>query len=221
MRERHASWQEIVQSIESPENVNPTVQAHLRSCQKCTRLVEDARQMLRLFTDARLPDPPQALVKETLALLRTRLRGTARPAELECLKQELHETLRRSAAQLTEIWASLVADSLRPSPAVRGSRQAGPRTLLYETDAFSVAVSLTSDEKGEEYEVIGQIAPKKGASLPSGGWVVVEGDEAICEGSITDLGQFSLQGVQPDVEEMSVLLGDARIRCRIPPRAAS
>jgi hypothetical protein len=221
MREKHASWQEILESIESPAKVDPSIRANLRSCRQCARLVEDARQMLRLFTDARLPEPPRALAEKTLAQLRTRLRGEALPAEWEQLKQELREALRRSAAKLTEIRATLVADSLRPSLAVRGPRQAGPRTLLFETDAFSVAVSLASGERGKEYEVMGQVAPKRGASLPPGGWVVVESGQATHECPITDLGQFTLQGVQPDIEEMTVVLGDSRIRLRIPPRAAS
>lgn len=218
MSENHASWEKILDAIESPETCDPAIRSHLQRCRRCARFADKARRILGLLADARLHQPPRALLEGTIARVQAELLEQAGAMEPERSGQRPQDTAPRPTGKIAEIWAALVADSLQPSPSLRGVAWASPRMLLYETDAFSVTVSVTSDQTGEYWNLLGQVAPKEGSSLPPGGRAVAgTGAEAV-EAPLTQFGEFSLHRLTPAVEEVSILIGESCIRLRLPPR---
>ncbi|MBD3236057.1 MAG: hypothetical protein GF330_05095, partial [Candidatus Eisenbacteria bacterium] len=61
MPEKHASWEQILDWIESPDRLKTAVQAHITTCPRCSQLATEVRQLLSSLANARLPNPPEAL----------------------------------------------------------------------------------------------------------------------------------------------------------------
>ncbi len=217
MSQKHASWSEILNQIlnalESPGATDSDIGSHIETCPRCERLADEARWILGLFADARLQPPPQALVEKSLEVVRQEFARKAAAA----VGQGLRRTLRDMAARSTEVAATLVADSRLPSPALRGgSVEASPRMLLYDTDTYAVTLSVVSRGKEKRCDVMGQVTPKTEVALPEGGWATAEAAGESFEVPLAALGEFRLRGLDPRLDEVSILLGDQHIRLPLP-----
>lgn len=214
MTETHIDWRRIVEAAESPESVHPETRRHLESCDQCRRHLEDALSLLGLLAEARLPSPPQALVTETMTRLRERMRSAA---HAECPHEETGPAaLTRARQVLNQVLADLVADSLRPNFALRGQAVGVPRTLVYETADYSVAISLSQAETSPGWDILGQISPRKRDCLPPGGFAVVPGAVRGARAEVSPTGQFALKSLAPRIEQLLITIGGEQITVRIP-----
>lgn len=219
MSDQHRRLEEILDWIESAAAVNPALESHLRVCPQCAHLADEARSLLARFADARLPDPPEDLVRRTLTAARARMAAAiSAPAdgEADSVRLGFAERFRHHGGKPFEVWATLIADSLRPSPALRGTDKSAPRMVRYETDQFSVAVSFISNAAGESWDITGQVAPKGGGTLPPDAWAAVMGTRQLIETPLSEFGEFALKGVVPVSDELGILVGDSLIRLHIP-----
>ena len=211
----HPSWEEILDAVESRERAAPSILAHIRTCGRCTAVADEARRVLRGLSAAPLSHPPRALVEQTLAALSQRLRDREASAS-----RPLQDELREIAARMREGWravvAALIADSWRASPALRGTAGAGSRVLIYETEGFSIAVSLTNDLGSTGRSLIGQVVPREGTALPPAGWVLVRKAPDVVGERLTDLGGFQLTELTPEMADLDLVLGDEHVSLHLP-----
>jgi hypothetical protein len=112
--------------------------------------------------------------------------------------------------------AVLIADSWRASPVLRGGTGAGSRVLIYETEGFSIAVSLTNDPGSTGRSLIGQVVPREGTALPPAGWVLVREAPDVVGERLTDLGGFQLTGLAPVMTDLDLVLGDEHVSLHLP-----
>ncbi len=215
MRERHVHWDEILRALEEPEALHASARAHLDDCPQCRELEEDARELLGLLSDARLPVPPSALVARTMARIADHLADPAgkRKSQPAGALSGLVERLR---ATMREIWATQVADSRVPDPALRGATLSSPRMLRYETPGYLVTLSLMPGKSETVRDVMGQLVPRQDSMLPSGTHVAVASGEGLIEAPLTETGEFRLRSVGSDIDEIGIIAGDDWIRLRIP-----
>ncbi len=215
MCDRHVSWEEILEALESTGLANTTVGSHGITCPRCARLAEEARAILGLLVDARLPVPPTALVERTLV----RLRALSGPAAVEEMPRPAlgpQAVVERLKSAVRESWAALTADSRQPSPALRGDWVASPRTLRYETPDYAVTLSIRPGGELDVRNVLGQLVPRRGPSLPPDACAKAARGDQMLEAPISATGEFQLAGVPASCEEIALLLGGDWIRMRLP-----
>lgn len=208
MPEKHVSWEQVLDATESPHLVDLAVQTHIRDCRQCSQLAAKIRKLLSTLTDARLPNAPESLRAKAWEALRARLAA----AEDAPIRDALHEGRRK----LREICATLIADSLRPSLAVRGSAPGGDRTLLYETPDLTIALSLSSGADGPRSEVLGQVTPKQGNILPDEMRAVAQCGDETAETTVSNAGDFTLCDLPGDPAEVDLHVKDTCVRLTIP-----
>lgn len=204
MRSKHPSWQEILDAIERPDG-GESVLAHIDECPRCAAESEEARVLLETFDAAEVRDPSSALMERTLEALRRELRSRR---EAEAASTGPTGSL---GAKIREVWATLVADSLKPSLAVRGATHAVPRSLVYETDDFAISLSLGSRSTAKTMSVLGQLIPKRADSLPPGGRIELKAGGSLLQTQISEYGEFRFRDVPQAELEIGVCLGDYRI----------
>ncbi len=215
MRDRHVSWEEILEALESTGLANSTVGSHVATCSRCARLVEEARAILGFLVDARLPVPPPALVERTLVRLRA-LSGPAVAADTPRPALGPLSLVERLKSAVQETWATLTADSRQPCRALRGDWMAAPRMLRYETPDYAVTLSIAPGTKRELRDVLGQLVPRRAPSVPADACATAVRGEEMLEASISATGEFRLTGVPASCEEVGILLGKDWIRMRLP-----
>jgi hypothetical protein len=98
-------------------------------------------------------------------------------------------------AAVAEIWATLSADSLQPSAAVRGADDAMPRLLVYETADYSVSLSFVPAAEQGSTDIIGQVVPKSALELPQGGQVQVRNRPELDAYRVSEFGEFRISGL--------------------------
>jgi len=215
MRKKHASWEEILALLESADSADSTVRSHLTQCERCAHLVAEARTMLGLLAGARLPVPPSPLVERTLALLHEAAGQAEAPGAREAASGP-HEVLARLKSASREIWATLVADSLRPAADLRGSSVTSPRLVRYETADYIVTLSLAPAPPGDARDVMGQLVPRRGVSLPAGACAAAPRGEQKIEADIGPTGEFRLEQVPAASPQVDILVGQDWIHLRLP-----
>ena len=109
-----------------------------------------------------------------------------------------------------ELTATLVTDTLVPSPAVRGSNLALPKLLVFETDEHAVSISVSLE--GERTRLLGSIVPKLSESIPSGGSATIYGGTEPMRVDVSDHGEFEAAGVPRGDLHIDIELGDVRIQ---------
>lgn len=209
MSEQHIRWEEVVEFIEQPKAVAPAVRAHMAKCASCRRAAEDARRLLTLFSDARLPKPPVALVEKTIARILSQVPGSTEA----CLRAWLD----RLGRTFREVRAALIVDSLQPNAVLRGTMApAAPRTLRYETNDYVVTVAIHPGPDETQWDVMGQAVPRRLPQLPENAWAAVAQEGEMVEAPLSAIGEFHLTGIHPSSQELSILIGDSWIRLRLP-----
>lgn len=174
MKQRHAhiDWAEVF-ATDDPVSTLASVHVEIDGCPRCTEEFAQAERLLAGLRDARLPQPPVALVRDTLpqVLSLARERSPRRAAEAPVDRVESARTpstigaawAARIGATVREIAAILVGDSLTPTHALRGGGS-GPRVLRYDAGAYAVSISLVEAKDGVNLR--GQLTPTSDIELP-------------------------------------------------------
>jgi hypothetical protein len=123
--------------------------------------------------------------------------------------RRLRDGLVRGWRQLT---ASLVQETLIPSPAVRGPEAARPALLVYETDEFAISLSFSAPNEADRLRMVGQLVPKRAREIPAGGKVLVWSEHATSSGELNDHGEFALDELPRGDLHMDILLGGDSIQ---------
>lgn len=215
-RNGHPSWEEILDAVESPRRASPFIRDHLRTCDHCRTVADEARRVLQSLSAARLPHPPRALVEQTLAALSQRLQereaAAARP-----FQGDVREIIARLQAGWRGVAAALIADSWRASPALRGAAEASSRVLIFETEGYSIAISVSNVAGASGRHLIGQVVPRQGTALPPAGWALARQAPDVVAERLTDLGEFQLTGLAPETTELDLVLGEEHVSVNLPP----
>ncbi len=199
----HPDWKAILDAVERRGVPDPTVERHLAECPPCRETAEAARALLAGLDRARLPEPPPAWVER--AVERVRAEAAGRASAWDRIRE-------RVARGLREVTAGLAADSLVPSTAVRGTADASPRLLLYETERFAISVSLTPGPEPGERDLLGQVTPRSGRQLPGNGRALLHGAGEVMEVTLTEFGEFSYRGIPAGPVSLALALGSELIR---------
>jgi hypothetical protein len=215
---KHATWREILDRIEHPEAA--PADRHIAACPECKQRLAEARALLETLHACRLPDPPPAAVEKAMARLVAELAGDGQASGARAWAAWLVATLERGGAQLAAVTATLVADSLQPSPQLRGAVVAAPRMLRYETDEYAVAIAVTPDRSGDRCDLRGQVSPRQGTDLPSGGRVALARRGGVAESALSAHGEFLLEAVPQSASDLRIAIGDMLIKVEIPQRPA-
>jgi len=107
--------------------------------------------------------------------------------------------------------ASVVSESLRPSPAVRGSTLASPRLMIFETDALVISISISEPSPTQVRQLVGSIAPKMAQSLHAGGRATVVSGLKRIHAEIDEHGEFEAAIIAPEDFRIEIELGSDRI----------
>lgn len=216
MRTNHLEWSDLVRWMESGEGANSELESHLLTCRRCARQAVEVRRLLSTLNDARLPSPPPELVERTVRRVRreaTAAAGASAEPESVGPVHGLPGPLR----SLREVWAVLVGDSLRPSPALRGGGPEPSRVMVFETDEYSIALSIEKISTGAPTGVRGQVVPRGDRPLPPHGCVRAMLREHEISTDVSEFGEFLLEETSTSsIEGIDLVLGESLIRIQIP-----
>jgi len=206
----HVNWEEILDYCEGERPPDDPVGEHILHCRRCRELLARAEATLHLLARGRDLQPPADAVDKAAEVLQAELRGLSQPMP--------GRTVTGGLERLREVLATLVADSLVPSPTVRGAAEGGgPRVLLYETDDYAVTLSLPPATKCSPPDaVLGQIVPRRGDILPAGGRAILNYRDARYEEAVSEDGEFRFDAIPSSPEGLSILLADTIIRLSLP-----
>jgi len=201
----HFEWHEILEALEASSERTALLAAHRQQCPDCERLAAAASRLLDLLKGARLEPVPADLAARTVA----RICGEATSSE-ETGTATWRQLLDELRAALEEIPSRLVADSLVPSNAWRGSDQTGPQTLRYETDTYSISLSMeptAPDPDSAEALLRGQVVPLTGDTIPPVSRAILHQPDRLEEAQLDDLGEFSFRGIARAPLRLALVLG--------------
>lgn len=201
---RHFDWEEILDRLEGRHAAEPEFSAHLETCDPCQTLRSEARALLGAMTLAATPEPSAILRARTWAQIAS-----------ESARAKLGSIAAGAMAAAKEILATLVADSLQPSLAVRGVTSAAPRLLVYETPEYSVSLSLQDSSASGRHDIVGNLMPKLAAEIPNGAHMQVEDHPELGSVPISEFGEFRIEGLEVvpgtmlaiDLPEMRIHVG--------------
>lgn len=221
--EAHLTWTHILESIDTPEAVD-SILAHLEGCLRCTREFNEAKDLVRLLELARLPVLPDALAQDTLprVLALARERAFRRAAEASPILALPASWLAHVGGALRELAASLVADSLRPTQALRAastSSDGSPRVLKYEAGEFALSISLSVGPKGRKLR--GQVTPRSAAELPESRRALLhvagqdQAHDHFVDSEVSEFGEFVFDAIPAGEVRLSVLAGSDLIQVEV------
>jgi len=224
----HLTWRQILDLIEGRDSSEPRAE-HLRSCAPCGQLAKDARFLSETLHFARTTIPGELEAAEVVSRLDHY--GPELVSEIEWARAEADRLstsalpspgstgdswaarVRSGIARLLE--AALVADSwMDQAVAVRGSSNASPRILVYETEDYTVSISLHlgADPQQPEVDLIGQMAPRQGTALPAGIVAhLVTDDGASLDSSVEPYGEFRFETLRSQPASLAIDFGSDRI----------
>jgi len=204
MSKKHPGWEAILAYVESGSELHATAE-HVEGCARCREIARRQRSLLDSLESSRLEEPPATLVEAALRRI-----TAARAAADSPLQAALAELFARLPKPLREIRAVLIADSLIPSPLLRGSGTAR-RSLLFDSEDYRIALGLGSaaDRPGI---LKGQVSPKHSSSLPEGGRAILGLRDGVKECMLSRFGEFEFPGGSPEGIELAVVFRDQWIR---------
>ncbi len=190
----------------SMERVAAATTDHLAGCARCRAELAELVRFARGLVVAGDVSPDVAAINRALSQLRGARSSSDRAAA---------GLGARIADGLREIVATLVADSLRPSAAVRGAVSASPRLLVYDTDAY--AISVSADREADRCVLRGQVTPTAADELPPRRTVTVRASASSTptEADLNEFGEFVFDALPWGEFELTFTLGSDRVH--IPP----
>ena len=235
MSQSHPDWDQILDHVEAERegqeravaskpasDAQSDLIAHLSQCPHCAELVREAFGLIERLERARMHRPQARQIADTAAAVR---------AEFAQLAEWPRETLRARGwfanlrSGISEIWAELCDDSRELSPAMRAAVvDAQPRMLLYETDAFSITVSIAQELEEEAIQVRGQVIPLGTESIPDGSLALLRCGETQSEAPLADYGEFSFPTPCPippgETAQLAIALANRIVRIMLPVKVA-
>lgn len=208
MSKKHPEWEKILSHVEQDAPGDP-VSEHVAQCRQCQQLAGQLRELLGAFEAARLPEVPPEMIERTLRKLDLESVGEEGIPAVLTLRKALSEWAARLGRPLKEIRASLVADSLVPTPLLRGGTDR--RSLLFETEDYSIAVGVSAREAGTR-DLRGQVSPKEKAHLPAVGSALLGTAAGAMESGLSEFGEFSFEAAPAESSELAIVLEDLLIR---------
>jgi hypothetical protein len=179
---------------------------HLLTCTDCARRAVEFRETLwalELATD----EPAPGLVTQVWLEAR------------RCLDLDSHPEkglARRLTGKLgglvRELAASLTVESATPSLAVRGANRAAPRLMVFETEEYTVSVSVSGTAQPDRFCLVGHVTPKVSESLPGSGQATVFGGAEVIRVPLNELGEFEVDAAPRGDLHIDLELGGARIQ---------
>ncbi|MCK4414608.1 MAG: hypothetical protein KAY32_13825 [Candidatus Eisenbacteria sp.] len=217
MDRRHPTREQIARLVLSPDAADRALRAHLEECSTCARLAASIKRSADLLAEARLSSVPRELAEQTLLGLMHQLSEKAAGQSAGAPSTEDRPgAYERLTGSLREVWAALVADSLQTHAAPCRSGTPPPRMLLFETEELAITISLCPGEGADRRDIKGQVVPKEGTGLPRDGLVLaVQGDQQ-WQSPVSAFGEFRLEAIGAGADDVSILLGDTRVRLRLP-----
>lgn len=197
----HVTWHDLVEALESAAELPTAMRSHLDRCASCKRLSRAATQLLALLEGARLPRLPDELVERTVDRVLDEQPATG--AEHPPVWRRLLASLRTG---LTEIRVAEVMNPL-PAPAWRGAGSATERTLLFETDAYSVTLMVQADDPRGWGNLRGQVIPVAGVEIPDGSYALLHWPDEVARSPVGEWGEFSFGAVPHAPLRLAVVLG--------------
>jgi hypothetical protein len=179
----HFDWEQIVDRVEGRVPSDAEFRNHMQVCSSCGAVKAEAERMRDAMLLAGTPEPGPRLVARTWARILE-----------DAVVQRARDFAAGVRAAVEEVWATLSADSLLPSAAVRGIDHATPRLLVYETPEYSVSLSFYAAGKTGATDIVGQVVPKNAPELPGGGQVRISDQPDLYH--VTDFGEFRISGVE-------------------------
>jgi hypothetical protein len=204
MTSGHVEWSSLLDFIET--GGAETVGAHLSACGPCAARAARLRRFLDVLQAASTEEPSDELIERTWRMI-----ADARDVNAPDLGwTEVVARLReRLAAGVRRVAASLVADSLVPSPGVRGATTATPRMLVYETDAYGISLALC--QRPTTYELRGQVVPRRGTELPRVRSASIQIDRWTRELILSEIGELRADDLPPGELRLALRLGNDEI----------
>lgn len=228
-KSEHFTWRQILDVIEGRSD-GGSADSHLDSCATCRTQLAEARELAATLRFAAEFTPTAASVARVLGRLdpygpelageiawaRAEAERLSLPSSSAAESPAAEPLLARLGARVVALLrATLVADSWSTAAAgVRGTSTASPRILVYETPEYAVSLSLHlgADPESLELDVIGQVAPRKGAALPEGVMATLETmDGASVQSAVEPFGEFRFEGLRAQPLRLELQLGHERI----------
>ncbi len=169
---------------------------------------QELREMIWALELASAPELSPQKIAMLWREVRSRTSAGAAPGVAGILSQ-MRDGL---AHALREVAATLVQESLIPSPAVRGTETALPRLLVYETDEYAISLTFQAPPEATLLKLIGQVVPKIAPDLPPGGEIAVWSEAETKFGRLDTNGEFSVEGVPSGDLHIDILLGTDSIQ---------
>jgi hypothetical protein len=216
MAEKHIEWEAVLDSLESGKPIAVGDRDHIDRCGACAQTVEDAREALKLFSESRQLQPSAGSIQRTLALVRSVSSQAGESSQRTRLLKALNELIERISQKLTQSWAELKTDSLQAGAAFRGMDLAAPRMLSYETDRYSITISLQRSDDSRIEKIAGQIAPIDQPNLPAGGVATLENGTILVDCPLSRFGEFEFEDPDGDMDELNILIEGSIIRINLP-----
>jgi hypothetical protein len=191
----------------------------MRGCEHCSALLLRAEKLLQTFADARgLSHPPKHLLQRVLQAILSESDASAPAAGMDLPAETAtgDDWWQQVRAGLREVIAELIADSVEPSPVLRGVASAEPRMLLYETDAFSITLSLKPGQSPATRDWIGQVAPRGSHELPPEGQAILRREGRQKTVWLSAYGEFAFREEPEGVSELSIAVGEYLVHLPLP-----
>jgi hypothetical protein len=168
----------------------------------------ELREMIWALELSAVPELGPQKIEAIWREVRARASGNA-PPELAGIMTQMKESLARG---LRVIAATLVQETLIPSPAVRGTETASPKLLVYETEEYAISLTFQTLPESTRLKLIGQVVPKTAPDLGPGGEVAVWSESETSAGPVNPNGEFTLEGVPAGDLHIDILLGTDSIQ---------
>jgi anti-sigma factor RsiW len=183
----HISFAQIVDLVEDRLSADSQAQAHAHTaaCSHCAAEIYQVTRMIELMRGDTADDVPAPVVDRAVALFRTRY------SHAPVVRRRLLAALRFDS------WHTLLQAGLRGG--TRSERQ-----LLFAAESFDIDVRIT--RAGEVWTVAGQVLGPE-----QGGQVVLKGASGSLQGALTELSEFKLSPVLPDIYTLLVQLPSVEV----------
>jgi len=184
----HIPFAQVVDLVEGRLSTVAQAQAlaHTAACARCAAEIDGIKHVIGLMRADTADDPPAQVVNLAVGLFRTR-----RAPEPIAARRRLLTALRFDS------WRTL------PQAGMRGGTRS-ERHLLFNAEGFDVDVRIT--RSGEVWTISGQVLGPE-----QGGQVELHGASGTLQCALTELSEFKLSPVPPDIYRLIVQLSSVEV----------
>lgn len=184
----------------------PDEAAHLERCPTCSRQMTEYRETLRLLRLASVEPSP-----ETVERILARARQEAGRDPIGVRSAPGQGLTGRVGEAIREIVATLIPMSLAPAAGVRGTSLDPRLPQVFDTDEYTVSLSVLESSDPGRIRLLGSLAPKRmEVERPGGVATIFCGNSAIIVPIDSD-GEFEADHLEPGDLHMEIDLPGTRI----------